>query len=178
MDERPTIEPVVIKHSSPKATDETVGSPSTLQAQTVAVAPAAQAIPSAPSSDFVAFDVQEQRKGLVESLKGFAARLAEALEKAAEDITSLEVSTYTSSELESVKYDFETKKLTGQLKLRAYTHIAFDGDTQIALPDKGGSIDQLVWDVHLQMVKEAQANRAAFLQTMAEMATKLVGLLK
>jgi hypothetical protein len=176
MDERPTIEPVTIKRSAPITTDEAAVSPSMIQAQ--AVATAAQAMPSAPGSDFVAFDVQEQRKGLMDSLKDFTARLAEALAKAAEDITSLEVSTYTSSELESVKYDFETKKLSGQLKLRAYTHIAFDGDTQIALPDKGGSIDQAVWDVHLQMVKEAQANRAAFLQTMAEMAAKLVGLLK
>ena len=176
MDDRPTIEPVKAQPKSSPAADATVVSPSMLQSQ--AVAPVAQAIPSAPSSDFVAFDVQEQRKGLMDSLKGFTTRLAEALEKAAEDITSLEVSTYTSSELESVKYDFETKKLSGQLKLRAYTHIAFDGDTQIALPDKGGSIDQAVWDVHMQMVKEAQANRAAFLQTMAEMATKLVGLLK
>src|SRR5512135_3706339 len=105
MDERPTIEPIVIKPTSPAAAAESVVAPSTAQ--------------SVPGADFVAFDVQVQRSGLMESLKGFTSRLAEALAKAAEDITSLEVSTYTSSDLVGVKYDFDTKKLSGEVKLRA-----------------------------------------------------------
>ncbi len=179
MTDRPTIEPVNINSTSTRSSDETMVSPTTAQAQ--AVQPARP--PSTPTTEVAtfeatSFEVQQQRQSLMDSLKGFTSRLAQALEKAAEDITSLEVSTYTSSDIDGVKYDLENKKMTGEVKLRAYTHIAFDGDTQIALPDKAGSIDEAVWNIHIQMVKEAQANRAAFLQTMAEMATKLVGLLK
>ena len=34
-----------------------------------------------------------------------------------------------------------------------------------------------LWNVHLSMVKAAQENRAAFLATMAELATKLIDML-
>ncbi len=61
--------------------------------------------------------------------------------------------------------------------MRALTRIAFDGDVQVCVPQKEGHVDQEVWDVHLSMVKAAQENRAAFLATMAELATKLIGLL-
>ena len=71
-----------------------------------------------------------------------------------------------------------SKKLAGQLRLRALTRIAFDGDTQICVPEKDNAIDHDLWQIHLEMVKEAQANRTQFLAAMAEMATKLVGILK
>jgi hypothetical protein len=61
--------------------------------------------------------------------------------------------------------------------MRALTRIAFDGDVQVCVPEKDGHIDRAVWDVHLSMVQAAQENRAAFLATMAELATKLIGML-
>ena len=100
------------------------------------------------------------------------------LSKAADEISSLEVATYTSGDLGGVKYDYDTKKLAGQLSLRALTHVAFDGDTQICVPERDNAIDHDLWQIHLEMVKEAQANRTQFLAAMAEMATKLVGILK
>jgi hypothetical protein len=104
--------------------------------------------------------------------------LATALGKAADDISSLEVATYTSDDLETIKYDYETKKLSGQIKLRALTRIAFDGDTQICVPERGSAIDRELWQIHMDMVQEAQANRVQFLQAMAEMATRLIDVLK
>jgi len=169
--ERPTISAVKVQAKS----------------QVVAAAPASappEPLPQAAAAqpevkyDSVAFALTEQRSGLVDSLKDFTSRLAEALSKAADDISSLEVATYTSGDLDGVKYDYNTKKLAGQLRLRALTHVAFDGDAQICVPERDNAIDHDLWQIHLEMVKEAQANRTQFLAAMAEMATKLVGILK
>ena len=103
--------------------------------------------------------------------------LADSLKRAADDISSLEVITYSTDDLNKVTYNYDDKKLHGELKMRALTRIAFDGDVQVCVPEKDGKIDQAVWDVHLSMVKAAQENRAAFLATMAELATKLIGML-
>ena len=139
--------------------------------------------PKTASFDAVAFALNEERVGLGESLKRFTGELAAALGRAADDISSLEVSTYTSSDLSAVKYDYATRKLTGQVTLRALTRIAFDGDMQVCVPERsdansGRGIDRDLWDIHKDMVKEAQANRAEFLRAMAEMATRLIDILK
>jgi len=133
---------------------------------------------AAPSFDAVSFALAQERTSLADSLKNFTGQLATALGKAADDISSLEVATYTSDDLAAVKYDYETQKLAGQIKLRALTRIAFDGDMQVCVPEKDHAIDREVWQVHLEMVKEAQANRVQFLQAMAEMATRLIDILK
>jgi len=159
---RPTIEAVEIK---PTPAEET--------------SPPEEKPPAGDTSfDAVAFALGQERSSLADSLKGFTRELATALAKAADDISSLEVSTYTSDDLEAVKYDYETKKLSGQVKLRALTRIAFDGDTQVCVPEKDAAIDRALWEIHLEMVKEAQANRTQFLGAMAELATRLIDVLK
>jgi len=64
------------------------------------------------------------------------------------------------------------------MQLRALTRIAFDGDMQIVVPEKDGELNQPLWEAHLAMVREAQANRAAFLGSMAEMAARLIQVFK
>jgi hypothetical protein len=130
------------------------------------------------SYDAVAFALGQERTSLANSLKNFTRELATALGKAADDISSLEVITFASDDMETVKYDYETKKLTGQVKPRALTRIAFDGDTQVCIPRKQEAIDEALWQMHLEMVKEAQANRTEFLGAMAELATRLIDILK
>ena len=84
--------------------------------------------------------------------------------------------TYTSDDLKAVQ-DQKFAEGAGNMKRRALTRIAFDGDVQVCVPEKDGKVDEELWNVHLSMVKAAQENRAAFLQTMAELATKLIGML-
>jgi hypothetical protein len=129
-------------------------------------------------AEAISLAFSSERSGLTESLKEFTSKLATALSKAADDISSLEVATYTSPNLEEVSYSHETKKLDGDLQLRALTRIAFDGDAQIAVPEKGGELNQAVWQIHLEMVREAQANRTEFLQAMAELAVRLIDIMK
>lgn len=120
------------------------------------------------------FGIREQVDDLTTSLREFTDQLAESLKEAAKDISTLEVKTYTTDDLSAV-----TTQSEGQARLRALTHIGFDGDMKIFVPeDREGEVDRALWNVHLEMVREAQANRAQFLQAMAEMATNLLKSLK
>ena len=131
--------------------------------------------PYAAGEDFAtAFGLRDQFSDLSESLREFTDQLAKSLEKAAKDITTLEVKTYTTDDLSAV-----TAQSEGAARLRALTHIDFDGDMKVFVPeDREGEVDRALWEVHLEMVREAQANRAQFLQAMAEMATNLLKSLK
>jgi hypothetical protein len=122
----------------------------------------------------VAFGLQDQFAGLTQSLRSFTDQLAEALGKAAREIATLEVETYTTEDLPGVAGG------SGEnATLRALTRINFDGDIQLYVPEgASGGVDEALWQIHADMVKEAQANRAEFLQAMAEMATNLLKSLK
>lgn len=123
-----------------------------------------------------AAQVQGERESLTDSIKNFTNKLAESLKKAAEDISSLEVVTYTSDDLKAVQ-EQKFAEGAGNMRRRALTRIAFDGDVEVCVPEKEGKVDEQLWNIHLSMVKAAQENRAAFLETMAELATKLIGML-
>jgi hypothetical protein len=139
-------------------------------------------IPPEPSSAAI----QAVDYGLVDSLRQagssvsaamqqFVTRLGEVLTTALEDAASLEIATYVSDQIAEVK--FENDRLSGG-KLRAYTHIKIDGDTLVCLPEVDGEVDKEVWDIHLQMVQQAQANRAEFLKTVVSAAASLGSFLK
>jgi hypothetical protein len=117
---------------------------------------------------------------LVESLKGTAAKLTEALAKAVEDVTTLQVTTYVADEVDTVKYDPQVRALAGGagLHLRALTHIRFDGDTSVCVPLKKEEIDEALWKLHNETVAQAQLNRQQFIQTMAEAAANLIKAIK
>jgi hypothetical protein len=158
-----------------KATDAAPVKSSTAEIDSARQPPAAQ---QAAAFDMASFSVQvqEERASLTDSIKKFTGELAESLKKAADDISSLEVVTYTSDDLKAVQ-DQKFAEGAGSMKRRALTRIAFDGDVQVCVPEKDGKVDEDLWNIHLSMVKAAQENRAAFLQTMAELATKLIGML-
>jgi hypothetical protein len=172
---RPTIESVApLTEAGGQERESGTGAPAG-----EAPAMGAETGPEEPISyDAVAFTLGQERTKLGDSLRDFTRGLAEALGKAADDISSLEVITYASDDMEAVKYDYDTKKLTGQATPRALTRIAFDGDTQVCVPRNQEAVDEALWQIHLEMVKEAQANRTKFLGAMAELATRLIDILK
>jgi len=141
-----------------------IASPSTL--------PAREAV---EAQDYaMAFGLQDQFAGLTKSLRTFTDQLAKALGEAAEKIATLEVQTYTSDDLPALAKGADAAKT-----LRALTRIEFDGDIQVYVPEKAtGGVDETLWRIHADMVKEAQLNRAQFLEAMAEMATNLLKSLK
>ncbi len=136
------------------------------------VLPSSQLPPEAMASK----DLSAQTLG--DSLKRFIQQLTESLGKAADDLSSLEVRTFGAGDLSKVTYDYSTKEFKGEMELRSLTRIAFDGDMQVVVPERGGKLDEATWQAHVAMVREAQANRAQFLGAMAEMATRLIQLFK
>ncbi len=110
------------------------------------------------------------------AIKTFASGLAERIEKFAQDMSEVEVRTYTTpydqiKVLLNEKPDAAKLALEGNVQLRAYTQISFDGDTTVVVPTGAdGAIDAGVWNLHQEMVNTAVANRATMIQKLGEAA--------
>lgn len=112
-----------------------------------------------------------------QALKDFVDKVGAYMSKALDDATSLEISTYTSADLSQVAY--QGGKFTGGTNLRALTRIAIDGDTLVCVPtDEDGEVDAAVWQIHLDMVQQAQVSRSELLKTVMSAASSIAGLVK
>lgn len=111
--------------------------------------------------------------GKAKPFQRFAQRLGELLEKALDDATSLEVTTWVAKDMGAAT--FQGGKLVGA-ELRAVTRIALDGDTLVCLPEKDGEVDTQVWALHAEMVRQAQQTRAELLKTIVSAAASLSGI--
>jgi hypothetical protein len=145
-------------------------------------APASATTPStvpAPVAEFGLFDggLDELRTGLAAALGALTDKVTAALERALDDLTSLEVATYTADDLRGVHYDAATGTFTGDVRLQALTRIELDGDAAVVVP-AGGAIDPAIWTLHSAMVERAQANRRELLKTAASTAATLLGAVK
>ncbi len=94
-------------------------------------------------------------------------KLGNLLTAALDDASSLEVSTYVADDLAEVRY--ENGKYHGA-RLRAMTRIELDGDTLVCIPERDGEVDTALWNIHLEMVRTGQKNRAELLQTIVSAA--------
>ena len=104
----------------------------------------------------------------------FVDSLGTLLKDAIGDATRLEVSTYTSDNMSGVTY--EKGKFVGPADLRAQTVIELDGDTSVCIPMKAGEIDDELWAIHLEIVKQAQASRNELMQIAVSAATSVLTL--
>jgi hypothetical protein len=145
---------------------------------TAAVSPGAQDPGAQPVNYGLLDSFKQPLTQLTDALQEFAGKLGEALKKAIDDTSSLEVSTYVSDNMAGVSYDAASGQFTGSAKLRAMTRINFDGDTLVCVPEKEGKIDQALWTIHTDMVQRAQAHRAELLKAAVSAATGLLGALK
>jgi hypothetical protein len=105
---------------------------------------------------------------VTKTLNEMSQKLANMLRNVVEDLSTLEVKTYTSKDLER----------SSLVKLRAKTEIRLDGDVSVVIPAAEGAegqteLDQKVWDIHKEMVEMAQDKRIAFIQAIAQVAGSL-----
>ncbi len=111
---------------------------------------------------------------LQEAVKKYAAALAQKVETFINDITTIEVRTYTTPHNQTavlIQDDADMAQIAsaGQAMLRAYTKVALDGDTAVCIPlTESGEVDRAVWELHRQMVQEAIGTRATMLKAMGE----------
>ena len=102
-----------------------------------------------------------RQPGRFEALVG---KIANTLGNAVEDFTTLEVRTYVSSNTNAAAAaDRETLATEGDL--RAFTRIRIDGDMDVIVPQSEGKVDEELWNMHLEFVKQAQEVRAQTLKT-------------
>ena len=109
---------------------------------------------------------------LQDAVKKYAADLAGKLNSFMDDISTLEVRTYTTP-ADQVPTDISGEKIKteGKAVLRAFTAIKLDGDTTILAPtDAAGEVNATVWELHQTMVKQALENRTTMIKTMGEAA--------
>jgi hypothetical protein len=130
--------------------------------------------PAAGATEFAIWDkgegASELRDKLFNAAKSFVVRMSEAAERAVSEVTTLEVLTYTSDDMSQVKKD----DMQGTALLRAITRIKTDGDIEVCVPAKGGQVDQVLWDLHSDMVQQAQINRAELIRTAVEAVSGLL----
>lgn len=152
--------------------------PRTETREPVASGPASQPQPAVDPSmvDYGLLDNFKQTQASVSaSLQQFVNKLGDFLSKALEDASMLEIATYVSDDLNAVK--LEDGKFSGA-RLRALTNIKIDGDTLICVPEEDGEVDTELWQIHMDMVKQAQTSRAELLKTVVSATSGMVNLLK
>ena len=87
-------------------------------------------------------------------------RLGALLSKAVEDAASIEVRTYTSGSADTALAG-TGDPVTQNMRLRAFTRAAIDGDTETCIPLKAdGTVDDAVWEIHKEATAAARVDRA------------------
>ncbi len=118
------------------------------------------------------------------AIEKFARDLAAKAESFVDDISTLEVRTFSmaSTQIGSLaegELDLADQELADKLRLRAYTRIDFDCDTTVCLPvDANDQIDRSVWDMHQSMVSQALQTRETMLRTMGDALTSALDALQ
>ena len=101
-------------------------------------------------------------------------QLGALLSKALADVTSLEVRTFT-SETADTSLAASGDPLVANTRLRAFTRLAIDGDTEQCIPLRAtGEPDDALWKLHAEAVAQAREDRhraiAAAISTLKELA--------
>jgi hypothetical protein len=133
-------------------------------------------LPSPPPTAvaFVSFPgFDEAQAKLSATLKAFMDKVGSAINEAAR----LKVKTYVSDNIEDVTLDAHGN-LTGDMRLRALTNIELDGDITAIIPMRPEGMDETLWAAHVDMVKQAQANRAELVKLAISAVSGLVTAIK
>lgn len=138
-------------------------------------APSAMPESAPPAEGDVNYGIGESFSQARENVQQLIRKLLDTLNQVVDDLTSLEVKTYVSRDIGSVKYDAKLRDFTNA-DLRAMTRIQLDGDTLNVVPERSGQIDEKLWAIHEAMVVQAQANRAEMLKTAVSLLGSLKGL--
>ncbi|WP_428264809.1 hypothetical protein [Haliangium sp.] len=108
-------------------------------------------------------------------LARFGAKVTKTLADVVGDAATLEVKTYVSRDLAA-----HTDNAAGDeaheaaRHLRAYTRCDLDGDTEVYVPvDGNGKVDQALWTLHMEMVKQAQKHRRDLIKTVLSLLSPL-----
>ncbi len=94
-----------------------------------------------------------------------ATRLLQALERAASELGSLEIRTFVTSDLKAVA-TATREQLPALAELRLFTRISPRGDLDVCVPAGDGELHGEILQLHLELVKQAQAQRSELLRAL------------
>jgi hypothetical protein len=121
--------------------------------------------PSHQQLDYGIFgrDKDDKEPGLLAQL---AKRVTETLGSAITDAMTLEIKTYVSRDVGSAVGASEGLGASAHAQLRAFTRCTLDGDTEACIPleKDTGKIDEALWSVHSELVKQAQQHRTEMIK--------------
>jgi len=123
------------------------------------------------SSAMVDYAWGDSAKAAASSLKDAAQTIGAWLAESFQTVTSVQVSTYVSDNIDDVKY--EGGSFTGA-KLRAMTIASLDGNTKVCVPEQQDKVDDALWKIHSDIFDKALANRVEMLRTAAAAIASLV----
>ena len=104
-----------------------------------------------------------------------ATQLGAVISKALADVTVLEVRTFTSN-AEDAALAQVGDPIQENSRLRAFTRVSLDGDTQACVPLlASGEPDERLWKLHNDVVNQARSDRAAAMSTAIELLASLTG---
>ena len=133
----------------------------------------------AEATSFGLFSGPSDSDGLKErvgnALREFTEQLSVALQGFVKDVSQLEVTTYVSENMESEQSKDDLLK---NARMRAFTRIKLDGDTEICVPTTEDGLDDDLWAIHVAMVQQAQLHRTELLKTAVSAASGLAQVIK
>jgi hypothetical protein len=134
-------------------------------------------VPGPQDTDFGLFDgARQTRQRLTAAVQQLAETLADALERAAESVAVVEVSTYTSPDLSQAVYERSTKRYSGA-RLRALSRAGIGGDQQLVVDDSD-PLDDRLWAFHMAMVEQGQRTRTDLFRDVGTAAAGLADVLR
>lgn len=119
-----------------------------------------------PSADEFTFGIFGGGKGEKPGpIHEFMNKMGDFLVRSVENVSTLQVDTWESQDGEDVHYEDGEYK---GARLSASTRIDLDGDFKVLVPKKPEGIDEAIWEIHLESLKQAQEARAATLNVLIE----------
>lgn len=101
------------------------------------------------------------------SLEMLTRGILELVQRSLASVSDLEVRTYVTADIDATAAA-ERDSLAETAELRAFSRIRLDGDIDSAIPEGAGEADRVVHQMHGEMVKQAQQNRADLLRVLLQ----------
>lgn len=96
------------------------------------------------------------------------------LQRSLVDVSDLEVRTYVTRDLPATS-TATREDMPKAAELRAFTRVHLDGDIDVCIPEApAGEVDRELWQLHTEMVKQAQAGRAELLRMLLQTSAHLL----
>jgi hypothetical protein len=105
------------------------------------------------------------------ALEGMVTNLCRSLDDMLRDDAVIHVESYAGDDLENIRFDPETRRITCAAQPRVMTHLRANGDTLLFVPGDAGDVGETLWTAHREAVRQAQAYRSEMLKIAVSVAS-------